>query len=269
MKPNRSLAELADRVVPLAREAGRVILNIYESPFAVEKKADQSPVTAADRRADELLSQGLAELTPDKPVLSEEGGYVDWPLRRRWETYWLVDPLDGTREFVARNDQFTVNVALIHRHYPVLGVIHAPVGDMTFVGHDGTAIRIDAGGARRPVPRAATAAGPLRVLVSRSHRDDAVERWLEDAGPHTTIPMGSSLKFCALASGDADVYPRFGPTSEWDTAAGQAIVEATGGSVRQTGGERLRYNAKESLRNPAFIAQSAAGLTRQRKTGLQ
>ncbi|MEO0997181.1 MAG: 3'(2'),5'-bisphosphate nucleotidase CysQ [Pseudomonadota bacterium] len=269
MKPNRSLTELADRVIPLAREAGRVILSVYESPFAVEEKADRSPVTAADRRADALLSSGLAGLAPDYPVLSEEGGDVDWPLRRRWETYWLVDPLDGTREFVARNDQFTVNVALIHRHYPVLGVIHAPVGGATFVGRDGGAVRIDADGERLPLPPTAAPDGPPRVLVSRSHRDDAVDRWLEDVGPHTTIPMGSSLKFCALAAGDADVYPRFGPTSEWDTAAGQAIVEAAGGSVRQTGGERLRYNAKESLLNPAFIARSGASLTRQRKTGLQ
>jgi len=248
---------LIEPVMTIAEAAGRKILSIYAAGFEVETKADDSPLTAADNAAHALIAEQLAALTPDWPIISEEGGLADYDARQTWSRYWLVDPLDGTREFIKRNGEFTVNIALIDNHQPILGVVHAPVLARTYVGvcnqHAGFgARRYDDQGSRaiatRPVDQA-----NLMLVVSRSHRSPAVEGFLQTLPAFATTSMGSSLKFCLIAEGVADCYPRFGPTSEWDSAAAQCVVEAAGGAVMRPDGERLRYNTKASILNPNFV----------------
>jgi 3'(2'), 5'-bisphosphate nucleotidase len=240
--------------VRLAQRAGDEILSVYGEQFEVTHKSDQSPLTLADLRSHEIIVQGLHALTPDVPVLSEEASDISYEERRQWTRYWLVDPLDGTKEFVSRNGEFTVNIALIENHVPTLGVVHVPVTSTTYTGAVGVGAfrKIDAEAAE-PVRVRTPAASPLRIVGSRSHRGDSLDQYLPRLAPYELIAVGSSLKFCLVAEGNADFYPRFGPTSEWDTAAAQAIVEAAGGAVVKTDGERLRYNTKAELLNPHFL----------------
>lgn len=248
------LVRLLPAIVDLARRAGEAILSVYGQQFEVLSKADQSPLTLADVRAHELIDQGLQALAPQWPVLSEEASEIPFELRRQWTRYWLVDPLDGTKEFVSRNGEFTVNIALIDAHRPVLGVVHVPVTSTTYTGvQGGGAFRHDSDGRVEPIHVRSHAAAPLRIVGSRSHRSAALDEYLPRLQPHELIAIGSSLKFCLVAEGSADLYPRFGPTSEWDTAAAQAVVEAAGGAVIQTDGTPLRYNTKEALLNPPFL----------------
>jgi 3'(2'), 5'-bisphosphate nucleotidase len=243
------------QLVGLCRRAGREILRIYDSNFEVQRKADESPLTLADLRANAVLVNGLKALTPHIPILSEEGSDIAFAERRQWSSLWLVDPLDGTREFVSRNGEFTVNIALIEQHRPILGVVHVPTLDITFSGlmqvgahkqlGDSAPVRIST---QRP------AAQPLRVVSSRSHAPERPNHYERALGPYTLVKVGSSLKFCIVAEGAADLYPRFGPTSEWDTAAGQAVLEAAGGWVTDLQGQILRYNTREELLNPYFVA---------------
>ncbi len=246
--------ELVAAVAALARRAGEAILDIYRQPFDVAVKADASPLTLADLRAHEIIVQGLQALRPRLPILSEEASEIDFDERRRWQRYWLVDPLDGTKEFVSRNGEFTVNIALIDTHAPILGVVHVPVGDTTYTGvrHAGASRQVGHD-APTPIRAASPAATPLRIVGSRSHRDDSLAACLPRLAPYEFIAVGSSLKFCLIAEGSADFYPRFGPTSEWDTAAAQAIVEAAGGAVIQCDGTPLRYNTRAALLNPHFL----------------
>jgi len=248
--------ELLDRTADIARRAGREILEVYGSgAVAVSAKADQSPLTDADLRAHALIVRGLAELTPDVPVLSEEAADVPYAVRRQWTRYWLVDPLDGTKEFLSRNGQFTVNIALIEGHTPKLGVVHVPVTDTSYRGLVGRgAWRQTAAAAAEPIRVTRTAVAPLRVVASRSHRGDSLDAFLERVGPHRLLALGSSLKFCIVAEGGADVYPRLGPTSEWDTAAAHAVLTAAGGTVSQLDGAPLQYNTRAELLNPHFVA---------------
>ena len=247
--------ELAAPVALLARRAAEAILAIYAAPVTAVLKADQSPLTEADLVAHRLIVKGLAALTPALPVLSEESEPVSAAVRQRWPAYWLVDPLDGTREFVSRNGEFTVNIALIDRGRPVLGVVQVPVQDRCYVGVPGSgAWCADGDAPRRPIRVAGTPADPPRVLGSRSHRGSSLDSFLDALGPHELISAGSSLKFCRLAEGAAEVYPRLGPTSEWDTAAGQAVVEAAGGHVVELSGAALAYNQRAELLNPHFLA---------------
>lgn len=241
-------------VVRLAQRAGDEILSVYGEQFEVTHKSDQSPLTLADLRSHEIIVQGLRALTPDVPVLSEEASDIPYEQRRQWTRYWLVDPLDGTKEFVSRNGEFTVNIALIENHVPTLGVVHVPVTSTTYTGAAGVGAfrKVDAEAAQ-PVRVRTPAASPLRIVGSRSHRGDSLDQYLPRLAPYELIAVGSSLKFCLVAEGNADFYPRFGPTSEWDTAAAQAIVEAAGGAVVKTDGERLRYNTKAELLNPHFL----------------
>ncbi len=248
-------AELARGCCAIARTAGRAILDIYQSDFAVERKQDNSPLTAADLAAHRAIVDGLHVLTPQIPVLSEESAVqVPWSERRQRVRYWLVDPLDGTREFVKRNGEFTVNIALIEEHRPVLGVVYAPVLDEMFwawrgghaLGQDEQSGKVEL----RTRPRAT----PLVVAGSRSHADPRTLAALDKLGPHELKPLGSSLKFCRAAQGQVDLYIRYGLTSEWDTAAGQCVLEQAGGGVTLMSGEALRYNTKESLLNPDFVA---------------
>jgi 3'(2'), 5'-bisphosphate nucleotidase len=199
--------------------------------------------------------QRLAELTPAIPVLSEEAAHTPFAERSRWPRYWLVDPLDGTREFLSRNGQFTVNIALIEGHAPVLGVVHVPVSDSSYLGWPGTgAWRQRAAAAAEAIRVAAQAAAPLRVVGSRSHRGDSLDAFLARVGAHQLLAIGSSLKFCLVAEGSADLYPRLGPTSEWDTAAAHAVVTAAGGTVSRLDGTPLQYNTRAELLNPYFVA---------------
>ncbi|WP_019625895.1 3'(2'),5'-bisphosphate nucleotidase CysQ [Thioalkalivibrio sp. ALJT] len=251
-----ALTALMHEVSSLAEQAGHAILDIYATRFAVTEKADHSPVTEADLAAHRILSQGLADIDPDWPVLSEEGQGVPFERRIHWRTYWLIDPLDGTREFVRRSGEFTVNVALIHDHQPVLGVVWCPVLGRLYAGHrDGVALRRDAGQAAREIAVARERIGTARPLVagSRSFGAGRLQSALERLGPHELVSMGSSLKLCLVAEGAADIYPRLGPTSEWDTAAAHAVVRAAGGRVTDLHGCELRYNTREGLLNPEFL----------------
>ena len=256
MNPNTLQAHtLIEPVIALVREAGAAIMAVYANDFDVEHKDDKSPLTAADRAAHHILDDGLLALPGGYPVLSEESASIDWSVRRTWTRHWLVDPLDGTREFVKRNGEFTVNIALIHQGAPALGVVQAPVGGQ--VWH---AVRGELGyrrdGHRDSVLRArAPAIAPLRVAASRSHRDARTQAVLDRMGPIEEVALGSSLKFCRIAEGGLDVYPRFGPTSEWDTAAAQCVLHAAGGALLAADtGKPFRYNRRESLLNGDFIA---------------
>jgi len=252
---SHSPRDLIEPVLQIAREAGLRILEIYESDFAVQAKEDRSPLTEADMASHRTIVAGLSSLTPDIPVLSEESGDIPYEQRRQWREYWLVDPLDGTKEFIKRNGEFTVNIALIRDGRPVLGVVHVPAKDTDYFGAEGAgAFRQTPDSQPEPIHVSSLGDGPVRVVGSRSHRGSSLDGYLERLGDHEMVPMGSSLKICLVASGDADVYPRLGPTCEWDTAAAQGVVEAAGGQVVDLSGEPLRYNTKDEYLNPFFIA---------------
>ncbi len=239
----------------LAREAGQAILDVYDSEFAVEHKEDRSPLTAADIASHRVIVAGLERLAPQLPVLSEESAEIPYLERARWTRYWLVDPLDGTREFVKRNGEFTVNIALIDQCRPVLGVVQAPVtGELWFAWAGGGAFgQSDIRSETRRL-RTRPRANPLIVPGSRSHGSEREAQLLSRVGPYDKLPLGSSLKFCRIAEGAADLYLRLGPTSEWDTAAAQCVLEQAGGGVIDLAGLPLRCNARESLLNGDFIA---------------
>ncbi|MGD9505034.1 MAG: 3'(2'),5'-bisphosphate nucleotidase CysQ [Syntrophobacteraceae bacterium] len=238
----------------LAREAGKAILEVYGTCFTVEVKEDKSPVTLADKRSHEIIAEALAERYPDIPVLSEEGAEIPYPVRRDWSRFWLVDPLDGTKEFVKRNGEFTVNIALVEGDAPVTGLIYIPVTDVLYIGDVREGCReYSREGERALRMRPLRAGAPVRVAKSRSHPSSKLEALLKPLPSAETIDRGSALKFCALAAGDADFYPRFGPTWEWDTAAGQAIVTAAGGVMVDFEGRPFTYN-KPNLLNGPFLA---------------
>lgn len=250
------LAALLPQVLDAVAAASTAILEVYATAHEVEYKADDSPLTRADRAAHDILAARLAAITPQVPMLSEEheAGHAR-AVRGHWREYWLVDPLDGTKEFINRNGEFTVNVALIRDHQPVLGVVSAPVLNLAYYGVAGVgAFVVHEGGAPRPIQVRLPAGDPLVIVGSRSHRGDSLDSVLERIGPHEMRPMGSSLKFCLVAEGTADFYPRLGPTCEWDTAAAQAVVEAAGGAVTTLDGLPLRYNERDTLLNPHFLA---------------
>jgi len=244
-----------DQVIAVAEAAARDILDVYAGQFEVQHKADTSPVTAADMAAHRRIVHRLTRLTPQIPVLSEESAEsVPAAVRQRWARYWLVDPLDGTREFIKRNGEFTVNIALVEDGVAVYGLIQAPVLDMLWHGGPGQgAWRRDNAGEHR-LYTCRPAACPLRVASSRSWPSPWVETLRQRGDDAVAVPLGSSLKFCRLAEGQLDIYPRFGPTSEWDTAAGQAIVEGAGGAVLDLTGKPLRYNQRAGLLNGDFVA---------------
>jgi 3'(2'), 5'-bisphosphate nucleotidase len=249
-------SELARGCCAIARTAGNAIMRVYAGEFAVERKDDNSPLTAADLAAHRAIIDGLHVLTPQIPVLSEESAVqAGWDERRRWGRYWLVDPLDGTREFVKRNGEFTVNIALIHEHRPVLGVVFAPALDEMYWAWRGGHAYFSTNSQSGENPLHTRKRGePLLIAGSRSHADPRLTAALVTLGAHDLKPLGSSLKFCRAARAEVDLYIRYGPTSEWDTAAGQCVLEQAGGGVTDFSGTSLRYNAKESLLNPDFLA---------------
>lgn len=245
---------LLDEVKEIAAEAGRRIVAIYDDGFTVRHKEDKTPLTEADLAAHRTISAGLQRLTPETPILSEESAAVPYEQRRHWTRYWLIDPLDGTREFIKRNGEFTVNIALIDGHAPILGVVLAPVTGISFYAcRGGGAFKQIPGTPARPIHTARWRGGRIRIAGSRSHGSAAFDAFVTHFPDHERVSMGSSLKSCLVAEGAADVYPRFGTTSEWDTAAAQCVVEEAGGALTDLHLRRLRYNEKASLLNPHFI----------------
>ncbi|WP_151994058.1 3'(2'),5'-bisphosphate nucleotidase CysQ [Buttiauxella massiliensis] len=241
---------MLDKICQLAREAGAAIMQVYDGqkPLEATQKSDDSPVTAADIAAHTIILQGLQTLTPDIPVLSEEDPQ-SWENRQNWGRYWLVDPLDGTKEFLKRNGEFTVNIALIEKGKAVLGVVYAPVLNVMYSAAEGKAWK-EENGVRNQIH--VRDARPPLVVISRSHGDDELKEYLHQLGEHQTTSIGSSLKFCLVAEGQAQLYPRFGPTNIWDTAAGHAVAAAAGAHVHDWQGKSLDYTPRESFLNPGF-----------------
>ena len=246
-----------DGIRAIAQDAAQVIMDIYRSSFEVTYKDDRSPLTEADHASHTLIRARLANLKPTLPVLSEESAEEEVRERLTWQQYWLVDPLDGTKEFIKRNGEFTVNIALIKKSRAVMGVVVAPALQLEYSGALGLgAWKRDVAGQIDPISVTRVAQDPVRAVGSRSHSDPELAAYLNRIGPHEFKSMGSSLKICLVAEGKADIYPRLGPTSEWDTAAAQAILESAGGCMIDTSGNVLRYNTKEHLANPHFLAFS-------------
>ncbi|HSS63824.1 MAG TPA: 3'(2'),5'-bisphosphate nucleotidase CysQ [Gammaproteobacteria bacterium] len=242
-------------VIGISKRAADVIMAIYSTPFGVRHKSDHSPVTEADMASDALINQALTRLTPGRPVLSEESECPPFELRSKWQRYWLVDPLDGTQDFVSRRGDFTINVALVKGHVPVLGVIYVPEKESCYYARaGGGAYRMDREGGPSRLRVKDKAENPIRVVTSRSRRNPMTGAFIESLGEVRIERMGSALKSCRVAEGGADVYPGFSRTSEWDTAAAQCIVEEAGGKMIDFDGRPLRYNTRAGLRNPGFLA---------------
>ncbi len=252
-----NLEYLCQNARTIARLAGKAILEIYDSDYAVEHKEDKTPLTTADLAADKLIRTQLRELTPDIPVLTEESDIPPFGERQSWNRYWLVDPLDGTREFIKRNGEFTVNIALIENHQSILGVINAPVFNCDyFAWRDGGAHKQEGLNIPRAIMARRAQPGQLVIAGSRSHASDKLRNYLENLeslDPVEILSVGSSLKSCLVAEGKVDLYARLGLTSEWDTAAAQCIVEEAGGHITRTDMSPMRYNTKDSLLNPEFF----------------
>ncbi len=261
MKHASDYCAYLDDVRAIAADAGQRILEIYERGYTVSIKGDGSPLTEADREAHTLIVARLKALTPDVPVLSEESAETAYEDRSDWKSFWLVDPLDGTKEFIKRNGEFTVNIALIEGQSPVLGVVSAPAVGVAYWACQGHgAFKQDRGGAVQPIRSRVYQGGKARVVASRSHPGEQLARFLSNvahaqAEPET-LSMGSALKLCLVADGTADVYPRFGPTSEWDTAAAHCVVQIAGGRITAMDKAPLQYN-KRSLLNPWFLVSGA------------
>lgn len=243
---------LAD-VIKIADEAGEKVLRIYQSDFTVSYKEDESPITAADVASHDIIVKGLRSLSQDIPILSEEGAQAPWEERKHWRRFWLVDPIDGTKEFTQRSGEFTVNIALIEDGEPVMGAVTAPALKEAFWGVKGEGANKRDRTGRVYRIRVAEPQATKRVVASKNHLNDETRAFIETLGAHKTIQAGSSLKFCRIAEGYADIYPRMGPTSEWDTAAAHAVLVAAGGNVHTVDGKPLRYG-KEDVLNPYFIA---------------
>jgi len=240
-------------VLKIADEAGEKVLHIYESDFKVRYKEDNSPITVADEAAHEIICNGLRNISQDIPILSEEGKSIPWEERKHWRRFWLIDPIDGTREFTQRNGEFTVNIAMIEDGQPVMGVVTAPALRTAYWGIVGESAHMRDRTGRIHRIRVAEPKATRRVVASKNHLNDETRAFIEKLGDHELVQAGSSLKFCRIAEGHADIYPRMGPTSEWDTAAAHAILVAAGGQVKTLEGEPLRYG-KEDILNPWFVA---------------
>ena len=257
MKDTQLLTEaLISRVIEISKMAGKAILDIYDTDIEVFSKEDKSPLTKADLAAHNIICKELSRIS-SLPILSEENKLLPWPERSKWHSYWLIDPLDGTKEFIKRNGEFTVNIALIEEHEPVFGVVYAPVLDACYWGakEQGAYVEIKAKKSKLK-PTEPASLENLRVVGSRSHTSPDMESFLKNFTDYEIVPKGSSLKLCMVAEGSADIYPRLGLTSEWDTAAGHAVVNAAGGYVCLLDGSPLKYNAEADILNPYFLVLS-------------
>ncbi|MDC0064455.1 3'(2'),5'-bisphosphate nucleotidase CysQ [Gammaproteobacteria bacterium] len=254
--------DLVQKLLDISIKAGQAILDIYNDlEIEVIEKKDSSPLTKADLASHNIIVSELSNLTPDIPILSEESIGIPFNTRKEWSQYWLVDPLDGTKEFIKRNGEFTVNIALIRNNTPIFGVIYVPVSDEIYWGSkegsyykktDGTIIKIQISN---------ESSETMKIVASKSHQSEMLSSILANIKEYELINKGSSLKFCMVAEGSADIYLRLGLTSEWDTAAGEAIVHYAGGHVIATSGELIKYNAEKSILNPNFIVSGKKGLT--------
>jgi 3'(2'), 5'-bisphosphate nucleotidase len=243
------------QLLPIADQASREAMAIYQTSFKVDYKADNSPITEADRASHNIIVSALQALTPEIPILSEESANAPWQERRNWHRFWLVDPIDGTRDFTNRTGEFTVNIALIEHGEPVLGVVTAPALNEAFWGIKGEgAWKRDPDGRIRRI-HVVVPPAIKRVVASKVHLNDETKAFIATLGATETVQAGSSLKFCRIAEGKADIYPRIGPTCEWDTGAAQAVLEAAGGKVETLERQPLRYG-KQQVENPSFIASS-------------
>lgn len=263
------LAEWANHAYGLAEAAGQRILAFYqqETPLVPEYKADQSPLTIADQAAHAIINAGLSQYLLEGnqvPIVSEEGDIVPFKERQSCMYYWCVDPLDGTKDFLARNNEFTVNIALIRDHQPVIGVIYVPAQQLGYIAWQGGGAYRCKNGSREKIATHRPPAKPLRVLVSRQYTMDQVQPWLSKLGETNIMQQGSALKFCRLASGEADLFVRLSPTSEWDNAAGHCILEEAGGSIFTFNADPLRYNCSGTLEQGKFIAVGADSSTWKR-----
>ncbi|MEO2267708.1 3'(2'),5'-bisphosphate nucleotidase CysQ [Pseudoalteromonas sp. YIC-656] len=249
--------ELLEHVLTLSRDAGQAAMTIYNKDFGIEYKDDKSPVTDADLAAHKVIVAGLMELTPDLPILSEESASISWEERQNWQKYWLVDPIDGTKEFIKKNGEFTINIALIEDGEPVLGVVDAPALGVSYLAAKDIGAFKQEGEARIELKVTEKEnKGVIRVVGSRSHPSEQLASFLEQFDEVDMVPKGSSLKLCLVAEGAADIYPRLGPTSEWDTGAGHAVATIAGAKVTTIDGAPLKYNQKESYLNPFFIVSA-------------
>ncbi len=240
----------------IAYNAGQAILDIYKTAFEVEIKSDNSPLTMADKKSHIVIESGLKSLFPDIPILSEEGRNIPYSERKKWTNFWLIDPLDGTKEFIKRNGEFTVNIALIKDNYPIFGSVYAPYKKELFWGFEGLGSWKSKDKNEEQKIQVVENDNNKRIVVSRSHLNEKVTQFISQYDSYQLMRMGSSLKLCCIADGKADIYPRLGPTSEWDIAAAQCIVEEAGGSVLEyKTNARLHYN-KENILNPFFIVSS-------------
>lgn len=252
------LARYLEQVVAIAKVAGKKILEHYDPDIKVTSKADDTPLTEADLAANQIIIEQLQSLFPDLPILTEESCGIPFAERNEWSTYWLVDPLDGTREFINHNGEFSVNIALIDKGVSVLGVVHAPVLDITYSARRGCGAWKQTGEAEPESISVRTAPDKgVTVARSRAPLGGLLNRFLEKLGEYKVVSMGSALKSCLVAEGRADVYARLGPTGEWDTGAAQCIVEEAGGHITDTNMRELRYNTKDSLLNPHFFVFGA------------
>jgi 3'(2'), 5'-bisphosphate nucleotidase len=247
---------LLDQVLEIADTASRKVMEIYQTDFQVQTKDDNSPITEADIASHHVIVDGLTALTPDIPILSEESANAPWEERKTWTRFWLVDPIDGTKDFTNRTGEFTVNIALIENGEPVMGVVTAPALGDAYWGIKGQgAWKREADGSTR---RLAVENPPqaIRAVASKNHMNEDTRHFIEQLGEHQLVQAGSSLKFCRIAEGQADIYPRLGPTCEWDTGAAHAVLVAAGGKVTQLDGTPLAYG-KEEVLNPYFVASGA------------
>ena len=254
--------ELINKIIDLTRQAGFTIMEIYNTEFDIDTKEDKrgseiyrSPITEADKRAHIIIKEGLKELTPDIPVLSEEGREIAYEERKKWESFWLVDPLDGTKDFIKKNGEFTVNIALVEKKVPVFGVVYAPAVDLLFWGSlENGAWKKKAHNPTQAMRVADKMDETVQIASSRSHPSDKMDAFLAQFNNFKLHPIGSSLKICLVSDGSVHLYPRLGPTMEWDTAAAHAVLKSAGGEMLQFGTDSpLQYNKKELL-NPKFIA---------------
>ena len=248
---------LIEQLIEISKEAGKAILEVYNTNFDYKIKEDSSPLTKADTLSNHIIFKRLKALTPDIPILSEESSNIPYHERSKWNQYWLIDPLDGTKEFIKRNGEFTVNIALIDNHKPIFGVIYAPVLNQTFWGSNNNgSFKMEGDKKPKRITVSSDNKEAIRIVSSRSHLSNELVSFQKNFKNTKTQSIGSSLKFCLVASGKADIYPRLGPTSEWDTAAGHAIARFAGGVVMTMKKEELSYNQKESLLNPHFFVSS-------------
>ncbi|MDW3095737.1 MAG: 3'(2'),5'-bisphosphate nucleotidase CysQ [Gammaproteobacteria bacterium] len=254
MFANSELKNLSQEINQVARASGSIIREFFQSSYNVDIKDDKSPVTTADLAANDHIEQQLDNLTPDIPRISEESDNISYEIRKHWDTFWLIDPLDGTREFIKNRPDFTVNIALIHHNRPILGSIYLPISDQLYYSTVGnSAYRCDQSGEPITITVTDSTHPTPRICGSRAHHGKLMQAFLDNVGKHELIARGSSIKSCLVADGSADIYPRFGPTWEWDTAAAQCIIEQSGGHMTTLDMNALLYN-KESLLNPSFLA---------------